>query len=96
MNGRAVGTKKYFAPNDMLTRSEAIAVIGRVLKETQTDYKAEFSDLSDVPDYAINYVNILAEKKIIGGYSDGTLRPFGNITRGECAKIIGLLMETSN
>ena len=27
---------------------------------------------------------------LIGGYSDGTIRPNGNITRGEIAKILAL------
>ena len=96
MNGKLSGGKKYFAPNDLLTRAEAIAVIGRISKESETDFKAEFTDMSDVPDYALEYVNLLAGLKIIGGYSDGSLRPYGNITRGECAKIICLRMETSN
>lgn len=96
MSGRAVGSQKYFAPNDSLTRAEAITVIGRALNHGEVDYKAEFADLNSVPDYAKEYVNVLCSLGIIGGYSDGTLRPDGRITRGECAKIISLLMELSN
>lgn len=43
--------------------------------------------------FARDYINVLANKKIINGYSDGTFKPNENITRAEFAKMIKLLFE---
>lgn len=53
-----------------------------------------FTDIENC--FAKDYIKTLADKKIINGYSDGTFRPNGNITRAEFAKMIQLLFEISS
>ena len=48
---------------------------------------ARFSDLC--PDHwAYSFVECLASRNILGGYSDGTFRPSNNITRGQLSKVV--------
>lgn len=88
MNGRKEENKTVFDASASLTRAEAIAVLGRISKDSNVNSEIGFVDKSDIPEYAAVYVNLLASKGIINGYEDGTLRPNGKIKRGECAKII--------
>lgn len=44
--------------------------------------------------YANDYVNNLAEKKVIKGYEDGTFRPDNNMTRAEMAIVVVKAMES--
>ena len=46
-----------------------------------------FSDL-DASHWAYEYITTLADKGVINGYTDGTFRPSGNITRAEFLKLI--------
>ena len=46
-----------------------------------------FSDL-DASHWAYEYITTLADKGVINGYTDGTYRPSGNITRAEFLKLI--------
>ena len=54
----------------------------------------QFTDTENC--FAKDYIKTLADKKIINGYSDGTFKPNGNITRAEFAKMIQLLFEISS
>jgi hypothetical protein len=49
----------------------------------------QFSDVT-ASDYFYTPVLYLACQGVIGGYSDGTFRPYNNTTRGQLAKIVGL------
>ena len=49
-------------------------------------YAAEFSDIPG--HWGAKYVNALADKGIINGYTDGTFRPNGAIKKGEFLKLI--------
>ncbi|MEL3960843.1 S-layer homology domain-containing protein [Lysinibacillus endophyticus] len=52
----------------------------------------EFSDVSNDQPYA-SAVSQLTERKIIGGYPDGTFKPEASITRGQAAAIIAKLLN---
>ena len=49
-----------------------------------------YTDASVIPSWATEQVKTCVSAGVIGGYSDGTIRPNGNITRGEIAKILAL------
>jgi len=93
INGKEVNGKVNFAASDTLTRAEAIAIIGRAEDLGTVAGEINFSDSNYIPSYAKVYVNQLSELGIINGYSDGSLRPSGKITRGECAKVICKCIE---
>ena len=48
---------------------------------------ASFSDLA-AEHWAYEYITTLADAKVINGYTDGTFRPNGTITRGEFIKLV--------
>ncbi len=53
-----------------------------------------FSDLSS-GHWAYKYITELAEQKVINGYTDGTFRPKGTVTRGEFLKLAMVSALTS-
>ena len=50
-------------------------------------YAITFSDLAS-EHWAYEYITTLAEAKVINGYTDGTFKPNGTITRGEFIKLV--------
>lgn len=52
----------------------------------QTPAKKTFGDIAN--HWSKQYMEKLAEKSILGGYEDGTIKPDNNLTRAEAAKII--------
>ena len=86
----------YFAGNaqstagaeDSLTREQSVALICRNLKvEDVKGEVLEFTDSRSFNDWSRGSIAAAAQKGYVNGYSDGTFRPFNNITRGEAAKI---------
>lgn len=51
------------------------------------------TDFNEAHDYAKKYISLLYEYGITDGYEDGTFKPRQNITREECAAMIGRLIE---
>ncbi len=76
-----------FAPEALITREQACAILGRALNAT-SEAELTFADAADVDDYAKGYVAALVEMGLVNGYADGTFAPDNNITRAEAAKII--------
>lgn len=80
-----------FKPDKNVTRAEVAKIISKAIKLTdrQYDEKAiqQFSDVSS-KHWAIEYINELARKGIITGYSDGSYKAERNVTRAEIAQII--------
>lgn len=48
---------------------------------------AAFSDVAE-DHWAAGFINELTEQKVINGYTDGTFRPNGTLTKGEFMKLI--------
>lgn len=76
-----------FAPNKTITREEACTILGRAYAKT-AQKNTEFTDGEDISEYAVPYVQLLAEMGFINGYEDGSFQPKKEITRAEAAKII--------
>lgn len=49
---------------------------------------AEFTDISELDDVSQVYINIIAERGLINGYTDGTFKPDKTMTRAEVAVIL--------
>ena len=88
ITGKQTEAGVTFSGSDSLTRAEAIAILGRISKNDTEFPDTNFSDSGSIPDYAKASVRLLVGLGIVNGYEDGTLRPGGSITRGECAKMI--------
>ena len=94
MNGRMGidGVSVYFAPNEPITRAEAMTVIGRTIEDSKK-YEFNFADDNSIPDWARDEIYKLANKGIVSGYEDNTINPQGNITRAEVASLIYKLLK---
>lgn len=77
-----------FSGNDKITRAEAMTILFRTSKKNFNFADVNFKDSHKIPDYAEKAVNTLVGLGIVNGYEDETLKPLGNVTRAESAKII--------
>ncbi len=78
-----------FKPDAPVTRAEMTAVLVRMLEQTYGGGRAlSFSDV-DTDHWAYHEIAALSDLGIINGYTDGTFKPWKNITRGEGAAILG-------
>jgi len=76
-------------PNQSLTRQEAAAMIGRILKlKPLTETTLNFSDSSSIADWSKGSVAAIVKEGYIGGYPDNTIRPEKQITRAEIVVIL--------
>lgn len=97
MNGRVVGDKTYFCPEEKLTRCEFVAMLlkSRGIKADSTVKTTYFDDNGDIPVALVGYIATAQRLNIIGGeFEDGRLvfKPNEEITKYECAKIISALI----
>lgn len=92
-----------FAPNDTLTREQASAMLGRVYElATQgvimdgaflPQGSVEFTDDTDILDYAKRYIYFFAGQSIIVGIGDGSFSPKTNMTKEQALKISVACLE---
>lgn len=90
-----------FNPNVGITRQEAAVILYRVLYGKNISDTAEtgtmtVGDVGEIAEWAYTPVMQLIRSGIISGYSDGTFRPNGNITREETSKMIYELLYKLN
>ena len=81
------GNNGRFLPNNLVTRAEAVAMIGRALGLDGTKTSTSFKDVGS-NNFASGYIQAASSKGIVSGYGDGTFRPNQNVTRGEMAVLI--------
>lgn len=79
---------KTFGTGSTITRQDALVMLYRLFELSDYSGNADFSDYSEVADYAKEAVSYFTEKGIISGYEDNTFRPAGGLTRAESAKIL--------
>lgn len=60
-----------------------------IVSKPQQNGKPLFSDINDAA-WAKDYIEKMAEKKILNGYEDGSFKPNNSITREEFSKIVSL------
>ncbi len=81
-----------FKSDAMINRAEAMKILfGAAKIETKNAPATKLTDVKQSEWYA-KYVNYAVDKKIVSGYKDGTFGTDKNITRGEVAKIVSLLL----
>lgn len=85
-------------PDGTLTREQAATILGRLHKYTPSADLSElngFTDKNNLSNYSKSYVAEAVAQGYINGYTDGTFKPQGNITRGEIAKILYYFLGSS-
>jgi hypothetical protein len=91
-----------FRPEEVLDRIEYVPLQCRSLgmkffaqhmkNETVNDILSRYSDSSIIPDWAKNYLSILTASNAIGGFPDGTFKPFEPLTRAQvCVSMYNMI-----
>jgi hypothetical protein len=76
-----------FRPGNNVTRGQLAKVVAGAANFHEPVSGQTFSDVP--PDHTFyEFIERLAARGIIGGYSDGTFRPENNATRGQISKIV--------
>lgn len=86
-----------FRPNVKVTREEAAKILMLVYedmdnKSLQGSGLSEYTDTSDISDWAYEYVKKAVECGLIQGTDDGRIEPKGNFTRAMAAAVIYRMM----
>lgn len=87
MTGSTSGGQYYFNPAANITRAETMAVIARLLPQGYAAKSVTFSDSASIPNWAKSAVQTVVSAGLVGGFTDGTIRPLNKITRAEIAYI---------
>lgn len=93
----AVGSdESLYNCNEPATRAETVKIISLLFRvpEQEQSGDTEFDDVDADAWYSL-YLNNLVTLGVINGYSDGTFKPEGNVTRAETVKILATLMYDS-
>ncbi len=84
IGGYADGT---FRPQNNATRGQISKIVANAARLEEPVSGQTFTDVP--PSHTFyQFIERMARRGIIGGYSDGTFRPQNNATRGESAKIV--------
>ncbi len=82
----------YFNPHNNLTRAQVVSIVGRTQEKGYATADVWFADSANIPAYAVYYIQTLTAQGVVGGYADGTFRPYELITRGQMAKLLYHIM----
>lgn len=74
-------------PNQLVTRAEAVAMMGRAVGLDGTKRKTHFSDVNP-ESFAAGYIQSAYENNILKGFLDGTFHPDQPVTRAEMAILL--------
>lgn len=81
INGYEDGTLR---PDNLITRAEAAKlIVSAIGLSPSSNTELNFSDSSEIADWAKNYIQVAVEKGIITGYEDNTFKPNQNVSRKE-------------
>ncbi|WP_042169601.1 cadherin-like beta sandwich domain-containing protein [Paenibacillus gorillae] len=90
-SGYADGT---FRPNAPITRAEFAVLLIKALQIQGEGSELRFTDNKAIGNWAKHYIALAVKEGIINGYSDGTFRPHGLITRAEMAVMLANTQHT--
>lgn len=83
------------SPNATLTREQAAVLLARnLMLQPTVGESLGFSDSRELSSWSRGLIGAAAEIGVINGYSDGSFRPNGRITRGEVAAMVARSLGT--
>ncbi|MCI8524643.1 MAG: hypothetical protein HFF17_01715 [Oscillospiraceae bacterium] len=86
-----------FGPNDPVTREQLATILYRYAGSPAiTQSLSAYSDAGSVSSYAQAAMQWCVANGILSGYANGTLRPAGNATRAEMAKMFTAFIQVMN
>lgn len=91
-------SESQFAPDSNISRQDLCVMVYRFLKkqsyiEESAPTPYEFSDSTEIRDYAKDAILTLKENGIINGYDDNTFKPKGFTTRAEACVILNRVLN---
>lgn len=86
--GKASDTGLLAAPDESITRQDAITILARIQPVNAQSTTVSFADETSIAPYAKDGVLAFASLGVISGGSDGAFHPADSITRAETAKVI--------
>lgn len=87
------GDSRGFRPNDSITRAEFVVLLSRVLGLDTETKVSSFKDVT-IGSWYGKSITAAVENGLVNGYSDGSFKPSGRITRTEIAAILGRVVDT--
>lgn len=96
VGGSSSGGKLYANPTDTISRQEAMVILARSQKLSSESTAAleKFSDASRIASWAKSALAAMVERGVISG-SGGKLKPTGDVTRAEVAKMLSVMRSTA-
>lgn len=92
--GLVMGYKDHsFKPNAAITRAEFAVMLTRVLTVEGDGKQHAFKDEANIAAWAKEALEKAVKAGILSGYTDGTLRPNGGLTRAELAVMIARALK---
>ncbi|MFJ7934348.1 S8 family peptidase [Sporosarcina sp. NPDC096371] len=76
-----------FRPDQLISRAEAVALVGRVLDLNGEQRTGIFKDVSP-SNFASGYIQSAVEEGLVAGFEDGTFRPNDAVTRAEMSLLL--------
>lgn len=90
-------TNGGFAPEANITRQETAVMLARIVPTYGSKATLKvYSDYKDVEYWAETALEKITAKGYLGAYNDGKLHPRDNLTRGQAAKILTMVLEQEN
>jgi hypothetical protein len=91
VRGKTQDGRLFYDPAASISRAEFCTIIGRTLARGYVKMPSVFGDKDQIPAYAKEHIDTLLSLGVIAGYPDNTVRPAGDITRAEAAKVLSRL-----
>ena len=80
--------KLYFNPTANVSRQEAVTMLGRLTEKGYAQGALKFTDNAAIQSWSAEYVSTLSTMGILTGFSDGSFRPNGAMTRAQVATVL--------
>jgi hypothetical protein len=80
-------TPTHFGPGQTITREQMAVLIARAFKLTKTE-PLNFTDLGQIGAWALQGVEETVAAGYMAGFTDGTFRPLGTVTRAQAAEAL--------
>ena len=88
-SGIIEGDGSVIRPEDSVTREEAAVMFARAFELKPADEsELNFTDASDISDWALDAVLALSERGFVNGFEDGTFRPGTSMSRAEFVTMV--------
>ena len=92
LKGRVDGKNIVADPSSTITRAEAATLISRFMPDGMRKTDVVATDKTDIPSWATQAIETLVATGAMQGYTDGSIKPMGKLTKAEAAKLFYSIM----